>query len=116
MPTGLSAAGAWIGANAGTISAVSSAATAAAGAYAAHRQSGQQGEAERQRKQQQALAGAIEKPQEAKTPDLSEIQKRNAQMAAAGGQLSGANSTLLTGAGGVADSLLSLGSNTLLGR
>ena len=116
MPTGLGATAAWIGANASTISAVSAAATAAGGIYAASQQGKAGAEAERQRKQQQALAGAIEKPQEAKTPDLSEIQKRNAQMAAAGGQLSGSSSTLLTGAGGVADSLLSLGTNTLLGR
>lgn len=116
MPTGLGAAASWIGANAGAISAVSTAATAAAGAYAASQQGKAGTEAERQRKVQQASAGAIEKPQEAKTPDLSEIQRRNAQLAAAGGQLSGMNSTLLTGSQGVADSMLNLGGNTLLGR
>lgn len=60
--------------------------------------------------------GEAEKPkQPTKEPDVQAIQTKNALAAAAGGQLAGNSSTLLTGASGVGSSSLGLGRNTLLG-
>lgn len=116
MPTTVGAAATWIGANAGTISAVSAAAGAAAGVYGQQQSRSAQSEAQRQQKAQQSLQAGVEKPQTPQTPDITQIQKRNAQLAAASGQLGGMNSTLLTGSQGVASSALGLGTSTLLGQ
>lgn len=60
------------------------------------------------------VPGAIEPPQASKTPDLDPLKKKNAN-AALTGPMAGPASTMLTGAGGVDPSSLSLGKTTLLG-
>ncbi|MGJ7508690.1 hypothetical protein [Variovorax sp. GT1P44] len=57
-----------------------------------------------------------DKPQAAKDVDLNAIKNKNAMAAAAAGQLSGNNSTLLTGSSGVNSGSLNLGTSTLLGQ
>lgn len=116
MPTGVGAAVSWIGANAAAVGAVASAAT---GAYAAKQQSSQ---AKKSAAAQKLAAESVkplgqqDKPQEAKEVDTSAIQKRNAQMAAAAGQLGGNQATLLSGNNGIATNTLNLGVSSLLGQ
>lgn len=69
--------------------------------------------------QQQAVkpvTDADKPPQAEKAADLNSIAKKNALAAAAGGQLAGNSSTLLTGSTGVDPGSLNLGTSSLLGQ